>query len=107
MKRSIDAVCSFLNPFAVETNDRLLIVSSEGAASDDIAADILNDEFIGQQARDEFIATWWLKTGRDLWTSETSQSQNFEWHEQTFEEKDNKKQKPSLQFKQQANIAVQ
>ena len=48
MKKTMDAVCSFLNPFTVETKDQLLILSSGGAASDDVAADVLKAEAVGE-----------------------------------------------------------
>jgi len=50
-----DAINSFLNPFAIDTKDQLLIISSGSAASETVTKDVLEAEAIAKQARDEFI----------------------------------------------------
>jgi len=50
-----NAINSFLNPFAIDTKDQLLIISSGSAASETVTKDVLGAEAIGNEVRDEFI----------------------------------------------------
>lgn len=53
--KTIEAIQSFLIPFTVDTKDKLLILSSGQAASDDVEHDVLKADKVGAAARDEFI----------------------------------------------------
>uniref|UniRef100_UPI00358E53D5 uncharacterized protein n=3 Tax=Myxine glutinosa TaxID=7769 RepID=UPI00358E53D5 len=53
--KTCEAIESFLNPFDVETKDKLLILSSGAAASDDVVKDVLAAENLGRRAKEAFI----------------------------------------------------
>ena len=53
--RAIEAIQSFLSPFEVDSQDKLVILSSGQAATDEIAKDVLRAEEVGKNARDAFI----------------------------------------------------
>lgn len=55
VKRAMDAVTSFLNPFQLDNKDQLIILSSGGAATDDVTKDVLGADIAGQKARDDFV----------------------------------------------------
>ena len=65
VKKTKDAINSFLNPFSIENKDELIVLSSGAAASSDISADVLAADTKGEQARDEFITSR-LQTGQDF-----------------------------------------
>lgn len=52
---AMEAVESFLNPFAVENQDKLYILSSGQAATEDIAINVIRADGAGKEARDSFI----------------------------------------------------
>lgn len=65
VRKTKEAISSFLNPFDVDMKDKLVILSSGCVVSDDIAADVLQAESLGQKARDDFIDLR-LKTGKNF-----------------------------------------
>ena len=103
--RAIEAVQSFLNPFTVDTRDKLLILSSGQAASDDIEHDVLGADGIGIAARDAFIEER-LKHSKDFFEPikrrilKTLGGMN---KKSKMKSQDSK----LLQFKQQGNVAFQ
>ena len=103
--KALDAVQSFINPFTVDTKDKLLILSSGQAATDEIENDVLRAEEIGRAARDAFIEDR-LKNNRDFF--EPIKRQNLK----TLGGMNKKCAKKStdhkvLQFKIQGNVAFQ
>ncbi|XP_046346792.1 uncharacterized protein LOC124127441 [Haliotis rufescens] len=65
VKRTQEAVESFLNPFTVDKKHQLLILPSGQAASEDVKVDVLRAEVAGREAKNAFIETH-LKTGKDF-----------------------------------------
>lgn len=55
VQKAKETICSFLNPFDISDEDKLVIISSGRAASTEVSNDVLNAEIIGEQARNEFI----------------------------------------------------
>ena len=53
--RVIEALNGFLNPFSVECDGKLLIISSGQAATNEIEHDVIHAEKYGTLARDELI----------------------------------------------------
>ena len=102
--KTIEAIRSFLNPFTVDIKDKLLILSSGQAATDDIESDVLRAEKVGTAARDEFIEER-LQNNKDFF--EPIKRQNLKtlgrMSKKTIKSLDNK----VLQFKQQGNVAFQ
>jgi len=103
--KAIEAVQSFLNPFTVDTKDKLLIISSGQAATDDIERDVLRAENVGTAARDAFIEDR-LKNNKNFF--EPVKRQNLKTlgrmnKKSTMKSLDNK----VVQFKQQGNVAFQ
>ena len=103
--KALDAVQSFINPFTVDTKDKLLILSSGQAATDEIENDVLRAEEIGRAAHDAFIEDR-LKNNRDFF--EPIKRQNLK----TLGGMNKKCAKKStdhkvLQFKIQGNVAFQ
>ena len=55
IRRTQDAVHSFINPFDLELKNQLVILSSGATASADITQDVLQAEEAGKEAKDEFV----------------------------------------------------
>ena len=100
-----DAVKCFINPFDLGTKDKLMILSSGSAASEDVTRDVLRADKAGKEARDVFV-TKQLESGKDFFQPVKRLKLN------TLEDM-NKKVKVTtsknkiVQYKQQGNIAFQ
>lgn len=57
VRKTIEAVESFLNPFELGSTDNLFILSSGAAVSAEVQRDVLRAEQAGKVAKDVFIAT--------------------------------------------------
>ena len=104
-EKVIEAVQSFLNPFTVDTKDKLLILSSGKAATQDVEHDVLRAEEVGAEAHDAFIEDR-LKNNINFF--EPIKKQNlktlgFMNKKSTKKSGDNK----IVQFKHQGNVAFQ
>ena len=62
---TMEAIESFLNPFTIGNKDKLYILSSGQAATEDIAKDVLRADDVGKEARNAFIENR-LKQNRDF-----------------------------------------
>ena len=100
-----DAINSFLNPFAIDTKDQLLIISSGSAASETVTKDVLGAEAVGKKARDEFIENR-LKPGESFF--EPVKRQNLKTLANMNKTAKTQTAKSKVaQYKQQGNVAFQ
>ncbi len=65
VRRAVEAVQSFINPFDVDNMERLLVLSSGAMVPDEMSHDILNAEKTGRAARETFV-TDRLERGQDF-----------------------------------------
>lgn len=104
-EKAIAAVQSFINPFEVYIKDKLLILSSGQATTDDIEQDVLRADQVGKAAHGAFIEDR-LKKNKDFF--EPIKRQKIKTlglmnKKSTMKSLDNK----IIQFKQQGNVAFQ
>ena len=103
--KTIVAVQSFLNPFTVDTKNKLLILSSGQAATDEIEKDVLSADSVGVAARDAFIADR-LKKNKDFF--KPIKRQNLKTLSRMNKKRPTKSSEGKvLQFKHQGNVAFQ
>ena len=57
VKKTMDTICSFMNPFETEDHEAVFCLSSGAPASKDIAKDVLRADEYGKAAKDIFITT--------------------------------------------------
>ena len=101
---AIEAIQSFLNPFAVDNQDKLYILSSGQAATDDIAKDVLRADDVGNGDRDNFIENR-LKHNTDFFEpiKRNKLKTLGDMHKKLIIKSPNNK---ICQYKQQGNIAL-